>query len=395
MYVDYVVNTTNSTYTEMASIFTDLSKIFDGTHTDKTTFDTTVCNISLSTFEGTLPAEFDTSSIILDVTSTSTENIFLKFIKKHEQADATYDYKRQFALYWNNSDEGLRMRMEDPAIVGADDGNTAFNERVPYLLAGNVTSNHYSHGNDSSGPRSVMRYAANIDRIRIYATKSYVIIQFTEGVGDVAYTFSIFDKDVTAFDEYAYSLDSNYAPMVCMSNIINDFANTIGNSNDYNEGWTDIVCASTHLRVDGTIHTRTRNFSDSNGELYAQASFFPYHYTDNADNNYNNTLTLMPFLGQAISRGTISGVDSHVVLPVFVTCAGSGLTTNNTTTPMMHGQIPRFYRTSNELAAPGTTVTQDGIDYVVLALNYSGGQATNSANDGFSCYLVPKTAGDA
>lgn len=389
MYIDYVLNVpSGADHDEMNLVFADLAGIFDGSITDKSQFNTGVCNISLSEFAGVLPDEYDKTSVFYDTAADGNDNIVLKFTKSHEQANATFDYKRQVGLYWEYADYGLRMVLENPTVVGTDLGTYAA-DRAP----GNQDiATMHGHGGSNGNTTDILDFPTQIERIRIYVTKSYVIFQWVRSIGGVAYTFGMFDKEANAFDEAAYALDSTYAPIMYMSDLNTEFANPNLANNFNPQSNIAIGTVGSFLRRDGTLRPFvSEHYTFGTGRAPQQ-----YHpYFDNRSDTSSDlagTITINPTPSMSIGKAPISGIDSHIVLPVFATAAGSSL---SNVPPTFFGQIPRFYRTTNDIAIPGTTITESGIDYVVLTWHKVGFEQYNNGATENGCYLVPKTAGDA
>lgn len=392
MYLDYVVSAPNgSNHVEINKILLDLSKVFDGTITDKADFDTSVCNISLSEFVGTLPAEFDTTSVTYTAATNANESTVLKFTKSHAEANATFDYKKQIGIYWEHGDYGLRMCLENPTEVGGAELGNAGSNRAP--MNGDIAIRH-AHGGTNGSTTDMIDEADVTERIRIYITKSYVVIQGTRGIGNQAYTFGVFDKDVNAFDEAAYTLNSKYAPMMYMSDINSDFADP-NNDNFYSINNNIAAGVLGFMGMDGTYYDQPSRYYQDNANVTHEI-FYPYESYQDTSAPYVEIVTFLPAPALSFGKGIISGVDTHVVMPVFAYCPASPNTTTNVNdAPQFYGQLPRFYRTTNNIAAPGTTITQDGIDYVVLTWHKTGGRTYNGQSYEDACYLVPKTAGDS
>jgi hypothetical protein len=333
----------------------DLRDIMNGTHTSVADFNTDVCNPALSEFTGTL----NTSVYVQQSTSSND----FRVDKYHYQRDDANGFapKTEIRIRWQYSSYPPAIRF----------GNHNSSNYWPYNSTAHYWMNNQGAGNNSKRIQDYTNFFiwANDEHFIIHAEENGVALQQRGN------TAGCFDWEVSDADKFAYNTNNLYSPQLFI------FAQDryLSGSAAQDTGWSQFACGRhTYLANDGSVAGASSWPSsgvNATAEQYASStSYGLYNISPNP-------------LVNIYSTTTTTG-ESNYLIPVQAMAYGK----TTTTVPTVYGKLTNFYRTTSNLGVTGDTVTIDGTDYAILAMNKGGGawNTPNANNVDNQCYLIPK-----
>ena len=333
----------------------DLRDIMNGTHTSVADFNTDVCNPALSEFTGTL------NTSIYEYQTGGTSDF--RVDKFHYQRDDANGFapKTEIRIRWQYSSY-------PPAIRFGNHNSTNY---WPY----NATSHHWM--NSGSSGQNSMRIQ-DYTNFFIWANDEHFIIHAEENGAALQQrgnTAGCFDWEISDADKFAYNVNNLYSPQLYIYAQDRYLSGSAGQDSNF----AQFACGRwTYLANDGSIAAGSSWPSSSinaTAEQYASStSYGMYNISPNP-------------LVNIYSTTTTTG-ESNYLIPVQAMAYGK----TTTTVPTVYGKLTNFYRTTSNLGVTGDTVTIDGTDYAILAMNKGGGawNTPNASNVDNQCYLIPK-----
>ena len=361
MFIKLVANPSASNSATAWKEWTEtIGNILDGTWTSTSSLSTTYFNQGACQIIGSKPTTNDgTDSFTNIVTAANTSNgsdNYIQFKFNHAERSASYSYSSNHKLYVTTGTYGLRFRA----------GHGTGGNLQPY----NSTS-YYSV--DTTANR---KYFPNWpqETTLIWANKHSFVIQIYNG--SYMTTLGTFGYDASAANEYQYDTigSGKHGPFVSMgSHMRTSIWNTPNvDSTTYEMFW---VGASTYLNPSQSEQAST-NISGS------------YHRGVNfTDNQFYMSLNPVPVRNVYPLRTSTGHI--HQLIPVYADPHFN----HDTASYPFNGRMKTLYRTTDDIAAPGSLITHDGTQYAVWNV-YKTGSSWGSANNIQNmCYLIPTTVG--
>lgn len=351
MFLKYAIKSGVSS-NEYTTFISDLLNILNGTYTSVSQFNTTVCNTALSELTGTI------NTSLYQVQASSSN--FFRLDKFHYQTNAATGFEPKSEIYirWAYSSYPLAIRF----------GNHNSSNYWPYN-----TTNYYWMNNGSQNSIHLSDYS----NIYIWANDEQFIIHADENGSSLQQrgnTAGLFDWETSDADVFAYGVNNLYSPQLYI------FAQDryLSGSAGQDTSWSQFACGRhTYLSNDGSIAGASswpNSTINATAEQYSSSvSYGLYNISPNPIVNIYSTTT---------TTG-----ESNYLIPVQAVAYGK----HPTIVPTVYGKLTNFYRTTTNLGVTGDTVTIDGTDYAILAMNKGGGAWGQSANNTDNqCYLIPK-----
>lgn len=354
MFLKYAIKPTANA-NDNTAFMSDLLNVLNGTYTSVSQFNTSVCNTALSELTGTI-----NTSLYQVQASAST---YIRLDKFHYQKNAATGFEPKSEIYirWQYSSYPLAIRF----------GNHNSSNYWPYN-----SINHYWMNSQGAGLNSV--YIYDYSNIYVWANDEQFIIHADENGAALqqrSNTAGIYDWETSDADVFAYGVNNLYSPQL----YIYAQDRYLSGSAAQDTSWSQFACGrSTYLANDGSIAGASswpNSTINATSEQYASsASYGIYNISPNPIVNIYSTTT---------TTG-----ESNYLIPVQAVAHGK----HPTIVPTVYGKLTNFYRTTTNLGVTGDTVTIDGTDYAILAMNKGGGAwASPSANNvDNQCYLIPK-----
>ena len=362
MFIKLVANPSASNSATAWKEWTEtIGNILDGTWTSTSSLSTTYFNQGACQIIGSKPTTNDgTDSFTSINTGTNTSNSsdnYIQFKFNHAERSASYSYSSDHKLWVTATGTyGLRFRA----------GNGTGGNLQPY----NSTS-YYSVTTDAN-----RKYHPNWpqETTLIWANKHSFVIQIYNG--NYMTTLGTFGYDASAANEYQYdTIGSNaHGPFVSMgSHMRTSIWNTPnGDSTTYEEFW---VGASTYLNPAQSVQA----FTNRSGSWHRGVNF--------NDNQFYMALNPLPVRNVYPLRTSTGHI--HQLIPVYADPHFN----HDTASYPFNGRMKTLYRTTDDIAAPGSLITHDGTQYAVWNV-YKTGSSWGSANNIQNmCYLIPTTVG--
>lgn len=377
MFVRYEISATATSVAASNAVLADLNNVLNGTNNLVSAFTTSVCNKSLSTITGSFTGSvysvyaFNSNtgttgcnSIVLrkNHNSTTLGSSFMSINCTNRFAAGTANIVYRFSP--NNS------IVTTPAWPGG----------VAWYAGTGAPSAFFDDTNtsyvNSSLPSSAGNIASWCARILMWINDYNFVIQFI-GVDGSMYTGGLFDYEHTASDTYAYSLNNNAVPQIYMSSI---WRNMTGNSPIAASNTCGIAFGrGVYMQNNGTV--------SSSGTAWT-TSTLDFHYGNQGNTASSLAPTIYPLPRFTQYSAPLSSGTSHLIQPVYYFPGFN----NGTSSSTGLGKLPNFYRTTDDIADSGETITDSGgTTYAVLRLHKTKGYgAADFANQTpNACYLIP------
>lgn len=336
-----------------------IKNFLDGTYTSTSDLSADWFNVSSCQVIGSYPQRDngDDTCVNLNISTntTSSSDNYLNFDFRHAESDSTYDYHRTIRLYYTATGTyGCRFRVYD----GASNYGLPYNSTSYYTYS---SSTNYLYSCDYPNETAY-----------IWANKhSFVIQQFN---GSYMTCLGVFGHDASAANEYQYDQigSARHGPFVSMGSYMYTSRWNTGNYDNttYDQFW---VGTQSYLNPGQSTGTST-NLNTS----------YNLGYSDTTD-SYYMSLTPQPWKNVYPLRTATGHV--HQLIPVYADPHNCG----DTSAYPFNGRLKSLYRTSDDIAAPGTTLTYDGTQYAVLMPYKCGGNPGGTINTQNMCYLIPTT----
>ena len=357
-FLRYVVSSSASnSNTSVKNIFDDLISWVEGSITATSGFNSSYCNIASSEIQGTIPANVYHNTYNNNNTSNSSDTV-LRFSKYHSDwssYNSSHPSSRMHIIWSTTGTYQLRMR-----VSNKNDGNMMPYPSTAYGHAGQSSSNYYTD------------FVPANTTILMWLEEDYMAIQMLESSNQDAIFMGSFDHPRSEYAEQCFLLDSEHSATVEVSALMNGTYNNI--------------ITPTYDWFSITAH----DYYDQRGVNYA----YPNNYSQlepmrgyQITTSYEH-LTLYPNAWLTMPQVPISGGSGHQLIPCF---------NSNNTAHDSEGNFPIFgrlkglYRTTDNFAASGTSITYGGNQYRVCMMHRSGGVTNNADNVYNACYLLPVT----
>lgn len=343
---------TNNT-TNHQNFLSDLQNIINGTITDPANITSDYCNKELSEIVGS--CNYGTAvTNLYNISYTSAYEFRVE--KHHNNRDNTalYNPKSELRFYWNY---GSRPSARNYA----SDGGAIFS-----------TSNVNNYWTADTGTGQAEQYITDnpsYDRCLMYISDYWFVIQLYNGARVM--TAGIMDFEDSSADQYTHSIDNVYTPQVNFEFDIQSM--TSGLTSQQALYWGK----NHYMMPTGSIQTGTSTYSVE-------------QFLGNVTTISNYTATMSPTPRVPVNSAKISGGAGHFMIPVFFI----GSAGNSTSSIVGTGKIPYFYRTTDDLAQGGDSVTLNAVEYAVMPLHKTSGDGETTCTLQ-ATYLVPKTIGGA
>lgn len=358
-FLRYVINSSAADNgTTINAVFDDIKNWVDGTHTATSDFSSTYCNTAASEIQGTIPANvyFDVSK---NSNTSSSSDSYLRFAKYHSDwssYNSSHPADKMF-LYWSATGSyGFRLRT----------GNRSNGNLLPY-----PSTNYYQSAFTSSSYKTDFRPAYTT--IFIWLEEDYMAIQAVESNYNYSIFIGSFDQPRSEYAEYAFDQDSDFPCAVTVSALCHTSYNNTVNSS-YNS-----IEVSTHDYADELGGNRAYPGNYNAGYSYFSGFAFNEGY---------EMFTINPAPGCTVDQTPISGGVGHQLIPVFSSNRGGGSSVGNY--PII-ARLKGLYRTSDEFASTGTSITYGGNNYRVCMMHKCGSTLGDAQNVINACYLLPVT----
>lgn len=432
MYVRYAVkspSTWSVNVTTKQILFDDIFKIINGTHTSVADFDTTVCDVANCVFEGSVPSVYKNFAVS-HTDSTVDSDTMITFTKEHSEADSEYVFERKVTIYSDHTSYGVRVRSYFPdsdvydaftsvrnAKAGNPGGNTNQNAKFPtiphnfWLTAGNDTR---------SGSFNQCTY------FDIYMTKDVFAIKIGRNT-TFSYPkesfFMLIDAEVTDLDRIAYKASINPA-RITLPQRQSEFEKR-AHSPQYTYVGTNAMMGvwdrdhtANDNSTDGGVMIGMNGFYTAAGMYYDDTTFISNVYQQNMGAQYASSLWsgyvgLLPDPSSLVACfGDSDNNDYHRTVKLITYCGGArtqwdrGQSGNNSSEKFTRTAdvvskhtnhvLKGVWRTTDNIAKDGSSITINGVEYRVLRAHKTGNNdMDNALNRNEACYLIPTTAGDA
>lgn len=359
-FLRYVINSSASdTASTLNNIFADLEGWIDGTITATSSFNSSYCNTAASEIEGTIPANVYFAISKNTNTSSSSDN-YIRFAKYHSDW-SSYDSSHpadKMHIYWTISGTyGARLRV----------GNRSNNNMTPY-----PSTSYYNYGSTSSSYKTDLQ-PANCT-IFLWLEEDYMACQIVDSNQNHSIFIGSFDHPRSEYAEYVFDQDSDFANAVTVSAL---------NHQSYNNAYN-----SSYNGFEVAVH----DYIDETGT--AQAYFPNYNAGWNYFTGYSVSTsyeigTLYPTPWTLLDQVSITSGVGHQLVPVF--SQGARGNQSQGAYPIA-GRLKGLYRTSDEFATTGTSITYGGVNYRACMMHKCGASAGNTYNTVNACYLLRVTS---
>ena len=201
---------------------------------------------------------------------------------------------------------------------------------------------------------------------------AFVIQQFN---GSHMVTMGVFGYDASDANEYQYTQigSAKHAPFASIHSYMRTSVWNTGSA-DNTTYERLFIGANSYLAPDNSVETATQGPSVNYHNSYSAA-----------DNNYYMSMT--PNLYKNVYPLRTSTGHIHQLIPAYMDPHFNG----DLTSYPFNGRFKTLYRTSDNIAAPGTTLTYDGTQYAVWMPWKSGSSHGSSNNVQNTCFLIPTT----
>lgn len=357
-FLRYVVSSSAAnSNTSVKNIFDDLISWVEGSITATSGFNSSYCNIASSEIQGTIPANVYHNTYNNNNTGNSGDTI-LRFSKYHSDwssYNSSHPSSRMHIIWSTTGTYRLRMR-----VSNKNDGNMMPYPSTAYGHAGNSSSNYHTD------------FVPANTTILMWLEEDYMAIQMLESSNQDAIFMGSFDHPRSEYAEQCFSLDSEHSATVEVSALMNGtYNNIITPTYD----WFSIT-AHDYYDQRGVNYSYPNNY----GSIEQSRG---YTVATNQEH-----LTLYPNAWLTMPQVPISGGSGHQLIP----CFNSNNTGNQAAGNFpIFGRLKGLYRTTDNFAASGTSITYGGNQYRVCMMHRSGGAYNNADSAYNACYLLPVT----
>ena len=337
--------------TTINAFFDDIKGILEGTITATSGFNSTYADINGSVFRGTVPTDYY-SSVSKNTNTAANSDNTLQFLKKHSEMTAY----RTFYLY--------------------DTATGTYDWRARMASAGGtnlVPTNSTSGYTVTTSNTQTMDVDYNqVPTCFMWISESIFLIQIIDGnSAENACSMGMFDYPKSDYDDWAYSSDTNTCPTIFMGDV------NVGQFNNATQSNTDsyfVVSNSTYL---------------TSADAIQSASSVSQSYHDTVTTHYGvNYLAIYPRAIHNITSLPLASGKAHQRIPVMLMPYQG-----NTTSFPLFARLKDLYRTTDDIAQPGTLINYNGVEYAVWMFHKTGGATyNNSEATENSCYLIPTGA---
>lgn len=335
--------------------------ILNGTITTTSGIDSSIFQQSSCQIIGSKPttnAGADTfSNFNVSSNTNSSSDNYVNFDFNHAEYTSSYRYHSSIALWATATGSyGLRFRVGDG--VGQN--------LIPY----NSTS-YYAY-NTSTDSFYDPNWSTEVTYI--WANKhAFVIQQYNDAHMTTQGTFGY---DASAANEYMYDNigSQRHAPFVSIGSYM-DLPRWNSAVKDLSGGDFFWVGASSYNTPDEDFQGSTP--LDVNYSLGWQRSDISY-YMSIYPTPYKNVYPIKTATGHI-----------HQLIPAYADPHHN----HDQLSYMFNGRLKTLYRTSDDIAPPGSTLTHDGIQYAVWMPYKTGSSHNDGDNIQNACYLIPTTVG--
>jgi hypothetical protein len=363
MFVKYQVKggLTDTDHTKHNLIMQDFRDIMNGTHTAASDFNTNVCDVSSSEMVGAANSSIYSSIAYVQSSGSSVESQ-IRINKRHHYylTDSNYDMARNVRV-----------------CISPNSGDVAG------VIVGTKTSTDFRPNNNTSFSTGmtpeVNCLISNSPVFYFYVSDYWFMWQHYDQQRDMASWGGVLDYDVTDHDKYVYdSIDSDYSAQYCWAGSTNNDFNTQQSSTTVSDA--EYLGKVAYLANDGNIQSHSE-WSTGNQQ---------YAWGYSVSDNYLMGMMFPPNQKRQLASLLGNGDKSHQLVPLYA------LPHNNDSddSDSVIARFPYVWRTTDDIGSPGQTITFNGVDYVVMMGNKTGGSSSNDVDRmANACYLFQKTIG--
>lgn len=361
MFIKLVANSSASNdYSAWNDVTLTIKNLLDGTYTSTSDLSTTYWNTAACSIQGLYPQQSGSlntfTSLSRNSSTSNTSDSYLQFDFNHADRTASYPYHCRVYLYFTATGTyGFRARTSDGANTN--------------LVPMNSTS-YYSMTSSSNN-----KYTCNFpqETILIWANKHAFVIQMYNGTR--MSTHGVFGYDASAGNQYQYDVlgSSAHAPFISMGS---HMVVSRWNSGTYDNSTNDRFW----------IMANTYKAPDQSNESFTTIAGTDYHtgYSVGLGSAY---MYMQPDIWSNCYPLRTSTGHTHQLIPQYVT----GHHNSEATGYPFTGRLKTLYRTSDDIAPPGTIITYDNTDYAVFMPYKCGASSGNTNNTQNLCFLIPTT----
>lgn len=356
-FLRYVINSSASdNASTLNNVFADLYAWATGTATSTSDFSSTYCNTASSEIEGTIPTNVYFDAYKNNNTGSSSDNIFriAKYHSDWSSYNSSHPADKMF-LYWSiTGTYGARLRV----------GNRNNANYTPY-----PSTSYYNTGSTTAAYKTDL-VPANCT-IFMWLEEDYMACQIVDSNQNHSIFIGSFDQPRSEYADYVFDQDYDFANAVTVSALCHQSYN-----NTYNSSYNGFEIG---------VHDFIDQAQTQQAYLTNYSSGFNY-FTSYSVNASYEIMTMYPPAWSVIDQVPTSSGVGHQLIPCF-TSANAGNQSN--------GQYPiaarlkGLYRTSDEFAATGTSITYGGVNYRVCMMHKCGASSGNTYNTVNACYLLP------
>lgn len=364
MFIKLVANSSASnTATSWKNASETIRDLLNGTITGTGGLSTTYWNTSASSITGLYPqtnSSTDTfNNFSVSTNTTSTSDNYLIFDFNHAERSVSYPYHCNIKLYWTATGTyGTRFRYAD----GNGSNERPYNSTAYYTTGGSANQKYISDFPNET--------------FLIWANKhAFVIQQFNTSYMT---TMGVFGYDASSANEYQYDSIGNqrHGPFISLGSYMytNRWNTGVADETAYDRFWVGANAFNAPDQSYQGVAAILDNTSTTN-----------VHggYSVSLDNEY---LYINPGIWQNVYPLRNATGHTHQLIPTYI-----GHNNDDADSYPFNGRFKTLYRTSDDIAAPGASITFDGTTYANLMLYKTGAASGNAANTQNACFLIPTT----